>query len=218
MNFLELRQQVAQNRFDANTLDSQIGQYINDANKMIARRVDYWVDETSETVNTTVGQTLIPFPTDFGRLRSIFDTNRNVELTNVLLRQLDRSNSTLQGAPLWYALQGGSVRIYPAADNVYSLELRYWKLPDDLVNDTDEPTLPDEYQRLLWYWAVAEGFAGEDDPQNAQYWEGRFERLLSEFMADERFINSDLSTQATSMWEQGQGIVQPGWSLYPWGW
>src|SRR2546423_697971 len=83
---------------------------------------------------------------------SVRDTGRNVELVSVGLRTIDRS-TVQSGAPNYYAIDGGNLHLYPTPNNVFTLELRYWKLPADLVNDSDIPSIPAGYHDLLWYYA-----------------------------------------------------------------
>ena len=218
-NLLALRTEVLNHGFDPIVYSSRINQYINDAQELVCRRVDYYVDENTSDFNTIAGTSLYSLPTDFAKVRSVRDTGRQQEMIAVGLRDIDRSISTV-AAPTFYALDGANIHLYPTPDNVYPLEIRYWKVPADLVADTDTPTIPAAFQRILWYWAVKECYAGDDDVATAQYWEQQFNTLLAEISADLKFPNDDMPTQAAGMWESGRALNPRGWTVYgtDWGW
>lgn len=216
MQLVDLRNEVMAHGFDPTFFgNSRVNQFINDAYYLVCRRVEWYADEATYDFNTVTGQAVYPFPLDFMKGRSVRDTARDGELLAVSLRDIDRSDTT-QGAPIFYAIDGPNVHLYPTPDNVYTLEMRYWKLPNLLVNDTDVPIIPDTYQRLLWYWAVKEAYAAEDDGATGQYWEQQFNTVLAEFASDVRFPMTDYPTQVAGMWEQQRSLGQPGWSM--WGW
>lgn len=214
MNLTQLRSHVLSYGFDSNTFSSRINTYLNDAQDLVARRVNYYIDEAVQSISTVAGTALLPFPADFARGRTLFDTGRNIQLELVSLRDIDRSNSTTTGAPYAYAINGTNFQLYPTPDNVYTLQLRYWKVPAALVGDSDTSTIPSDWHRLLWYWALKECFAADDDPQTAQYWEQQFEKTLAEFAADQKFPDTDAPNQVRGMWDQGTGLGRGGWTRY----
>ena len=163
--------------------------------------LSYVVD--NDPFSPTFGQ-LIPVITptpipDFARARSLFDTTRRVELQYVSTRQIDRS-ADVQGAPTYYTIDGQNLRLYPKPDGVYPLEFRYWRLPPPLMQDTDTPSMPQDWHRLLWYYAVAECYAGDDDLGTGGQWMQKFTEGLAEFEADQKFPDSDGPSQAADMW------------------
>lgn len=212
MNLIALRTEVLNHGFDPNLFSSRVNQYLNDAQALIARRVDWYVDEAANPFPTVTGTSLYPFPADFARARSLFNTDQNLELQFVGLEDIDRSQIT-SGMPRYYAVDGANVHLYPTPDNVYNLELRYWKMPADLVADTDVPTLPAAWHRLLWEYAVAVCYQAEDDMQTGQQWEQKFNNDLAMFAADVKFANADGPLQAKGMWDQGRGLSPAGWTF-----
>lgn len=217
MNLAALRTEVLAHGFDPIAFTARIDQYLNDAQFLVARRVDYYVDDATFAINTVAGTDTYLWPTDFARGRSLFDDVRNLELQYVSIRAIDQSNGA-SGAPLYYAFIGSTVRLYPIPDGVYNLVLRYWKLPNTLVADSDTPTMPADWHRLLWYWAVKECYAAEDDSQTSQYWEQMFNIGLSNFAADQKFPDTDGPNQAAGMWDQNDSLsLGNAWTLYA-GW
>ena len=215
MNLAAIRQEVFNHGFDPVLFGAaRVNQYINDGQSLIARRVDWYTDENAYDISTVAGTAIIPWPADFARGRSLRDTGRQVELQAVSLRDIDRS-ATQQGAPIYYAIDGPNIHLYPTPDGVYSLELRYWKLPPALVADTDVPALPADWHHLLWVYACWICYEAEDDPNMGQYWQGRFNTELAEFEADVKFPTTDYPTQAAGMWNQDESLsAGRGWSLW----
>jgi hypothetical protein len=214
MNLIALRQEVLNHGFDPLLFASRINTYINDAQSLIARRVDYYVDETQFDFSAAVGTSKYALPANLARIRSLRDTSRQIEMQEVGLRQIDRS-SLSNGAPAYYAIDGQNVHLYPTPDNTtYTMELRYWLMPGTLVNDTDVPSLPLDYHHMLWVYATWICYEAEDDAQMGQYWMTRFEKELAEFAADQKFPSTDSATQVAGMWDSGQSLTPAGWTLW----
>jgi hypothetical protein len=224
MNLVAIRQEILNHGFDPTLFPAtRLNQYINDAQNLIARRVDYSREEASYVFTTSVGTSNYPFdvpggggPQDVSVVRSLVNTDLNHDLQAVSLRMIDRS-STTQGEPLYYAIDGGYLHLYPTPDGVYDLKLRYWKMPAALVQDTDVPSLPTDWHHLLWVYCCWICYEAEDDANMGQYWKQRFEGEISEFIGDQKFPSTDMPTQAQSMWEQDASLSANGWSLYA-GW
>jgi hypothetical protein len=195
---------------------SRVNNYINKAYQLICRRVQYYTDETTQDFNTAAGTVKYALPANFARIRELYDTNRNLAMQYIGLRDLDQAQSSQQGPPIYYALDGANMHLYPTPDGVYPLELRYWLLPPLLVADTDVPTLPADWHDLLWMYSTARCYKAEDDPNMAQSWMDEFNENLAMFAADAKFPDTDYPTVAKSMWDEGSSLQQRGWSL--WGW
>lgn len=214
MNLLQLRTETLAHGFDPNQYGTRINQYLNDAQNLVARRVDYYVDETTSLFSTTSGTDTYAWPTGLARIRSLFDTNRRVELEYVSVRAMDASPNS-SGAPIYYAVVTSAVRLYPVPDGIYPLEMRYWTLPATLVGDTDTPTIPADWHHMLWEYAVAQCYWADDDSTMGQSWEQKFNTTLSMFAADQKFPDSDGPSQAAGMWDSGQALGSSSvWGLY----
>jgi hypothetical protein len=199
MNLAQLRAEVLAHGFDPVLFpSSRIDTYINDAYMDFVVSVHYYTDEASLPIQTAVGVTQIAWPADLGDARSLVDTDRQRELHQVSLADLD-SAQTVQGTPVLYAVNGPGFELYPAPDGIHNLLLRYWRLPPRLVVDFDVPTIPDEYHRLLWYWGCKEAYASEDDAQTAQYWEAQYKEQMAAAVGTVKFP-TEFPTQVKSMW------------------
>lgn len=196
---------------------ARLNQYANEGYAIINRRSAFYQGHSSQQFVTVAQQNLYPWPADLIRIRSLHNTDENIMLKSVFLDDLDRSNPTTQGKPYCYALNGTNVQLYPTPDTGYNLMLRYAATAPPLINDNDEPWLPDEWQSLIVYYMLKRCYAGDDDMQQAQYWESQFNTMLSEFAADVKFPSVDAPKQVRGMWEQDTGVGSPGWGSY-WGW
>jgi hypothetical protein len=219
MNLLALRTEVLNRGFDPFQYGSRITQWLNDAQNLVCRRVDYYADTTSVAVTAVQGAPYFLLPDDFARGRELFDVDRNLQLEYVSVKDLDASSNT-PGAPTYYAIASGAgIQLYPTPDGTYNLMLRYWRMPPPLVIDTDVPSLPDDWHHILWVYATWMAFEADDDAQMGQYWQQRFSTELSMFSADQKFPDAAPTWQAKGMWDRGAGLTGANqWSLMGTGW
>lgn len=212
MQLLGMRQEVEAHGFSDTAYATRINRFLNEAYLRVVRRVQYFQDEATSDFSTVAGTATYPQPADFGKDRSLrYNDGTHIgELQSVGLRTIDRSTPS-SGVPRAYAIDGVSLHLYPTPDNVYALELRYWKIPALLVVDTDSPTIPDDYCDMLIFHAISRCFASEDDLQTAAQWEQSYNTRLSEFSADVKFPNNDAPTQIADMWAGPPTIGTRGW-------
>lgn len=214
---MNLQAMIAEVQAHGGTQDpSRITQWINDAIQQAAARADYYIDEATLDFSTVAGTSTYPQPTDLGTDRSLHftGTDQTGELTSVGLRTLDRSVAS-SGVPRFYALSGSNLQLYPTPDNVYTLELRYWKQPALLANPGDTTTIPDRYDDMLVYHALFRAYAAEDDLQTAQGWQQQWTTRLAEFAADVKYPNNDQPVRIADYWtgppSAGSGLWTRWW-------
>ena len=200
MNLGLLRNEVMAHGFDPIGFGSgRINQFLNDAQGIVCRRVQFDVNESKQSLPTITGVALYPQPSDIVRARTLRRTDLGRELPLVDLRTIDLG-APQSGTPSVFAVDGTNLHLSPTPDGVYPLELRYWRSPPAMVNDGDLPVVPSDYHRVLWYWAVKECYVAEDDMPAAQYWETQFNTALSQLSADLKFPAEGID-QVTSMWD-----------------
>ena len=216
MQLSEIRNEVYAKGFGTTTFPaSRVTAFINDGYLSICRRVNYYVDEATYPFSTAVGTALYPLPANWGRIRELQDLTRTVVIPSVGLRDIDQSGVPPQGVPQYYAVDGSNLHLWPNPAGVYSMQLRYWMMPNLLVNDTDVPTLPADYHQLLWLYATWQCYESDDDPSMGQYWMNRFKEGLAEFAADVKFPDTESFDRAESMWESGRGLQSSNqWSVF----
>lgn len=201
-----MKTEVLAKGFDLTQYGSRIVQWLNDAQSLVARRVDYYVDEATSQFNTVAGTSSYAWPTGLATVRSMFDTTRNVEMQYASIRDIDRSG-VVNGAPMYYALSGQNFVLYPVPDGIYSLETRFWQMPPPLVADGDVPTIPADWHHMLIAYAAWQAYESDDDQQlGGPYWQKRFSDELSMFAADMKLPDTDGPTQAPGMWDQQRGL------------
>jgi len=67
-------------------------------------------------------------------------------------------NFLMLGKPSSYMRQGTKIIFDIAPDEDYWMYLEYVKIPADLVNDTDEPELPETFHEAVMLWALWRGY------------------------------------------------------------
>lgn len=218
MSLLDMRTEVLNHGFDASVYSGRINQWINDAYEQACRVALFSADEGTNDFSTTAGTSTYSLPADMVTMRSIRNTDLDQEMVAVDLRDIDRASHTSTGAPFAYAMNAANVQLYPVPDQAYPFEIRYWKLPADLVADGDTPVIPADYHRMLWYWACAEAYWSEDDGATGAQWEQRYNTLLAKFEADVKFPNEDAPSTIRGMWDSNRGLSPRAWTRYGAGW
>ena len=198
---IELRNEVIAHGPDVGmvfTLDD-ITKYLNFALRRIARKVDYYVEESAQTITTVAGAAAYGWAADFGRLRYVLDASEARTLVEASQRTLDETTPS-RGRPTIYARSGSGLLLYPTPDAAYTLTVRYWALPALMVADADEPGIPEDYHELLPFYALKRCFEREDDAEMASYWEQRWLDGLRDMRIDVRFPSADGPRRIPSVW------------------
>lgn len=209
-----MRTEVLATGFDPNAYGARIDTYINNALGSVARDMDYFGAEATETITTLSGTAVYPWPVDLARIRSIFNAVTNLELTRVALSDIDRSQQ-VAGTPAFFATDSTNFRFYPTPDaSAYTLTLRYWRMPAVLVNDTDVPALPVDYHDMLITYALWKCYERDDDTDTAAYHEKQYKEQFAEMQTDLKFPSSDQPRQVRGMWDSEPQLGGPGWSQF----
>lgn len=214
MNLLALRTEVLNHGFDGSIYTAtRLNQYLNDAMSELSSKALYYGEEQETNgLTMTAGTDHYSFPTDISKLRSVRITTPIQELAMIDLRDIDRSQVT-SGIPYAYAIDGQGITVYPTPDTNYPYSIRYWQILSPMTVDTDVPGLPPRYHRSLTYYAIARCFEGEDDPQQAQYYDAKWQQTIKDLKADLVFPLTDGPRQVRSQWDAGP--VKPGWGFWP---
>lgn len=200
----DLRNEVLEHELDRSA--ERVDGFLNDALRIVARRVRHYTGEAEQAIVTVAGTAAYAWPADLGKLRWLRDVANASTLELVGLRDIDNA-PVAQGRPSAYATAGKTVTLYPTPDAAYSLDLRYWALPDLVREDGDVPDLPEDYHRILVFYALQRCYELEDDFEAAGYWRGEFATALADMGADVKAPNNDGPRQIPSMWEQPGGIT-----------
>lgn len=103
---------------------------------------------------------------DIRKVLNVVDTGTHQTLWGRTEDELiyDNGELTLTGVPLWYYLDDTTIRTYPSGGTI---RVRYYKVPAELVNDADEPVIPNRFRRLIVEGMVRVAGA-EDSPEAAR--------------------------------------------------
>lgn len=144
MDFSEIYGEVINRLGNRTDITTRAKQWVNQAQFSISTSYRFFELETSVTGSTTASTRSYSLPSDLRAILSLRDTSNNTKLGLADWRTFDKLNQTT-GKPSRYTRFGSSFELDPTPDATYNLSLRYLKRVASLVNDTDEPVLPDEW-------------------------------------------------------------------------
>jgi hypothetical protein len=92
-----------------------------------------------------------------------------------------------QSSPVQY-----TARVVPTPDVAYDVQAQYLAIPATLVDDTDEPMMPEEYQEAVPAWAAGKLFLKEMSiSQKAQEQFGLYAKVLNQAREDVLSLQQD---------------------------
>lgn len=164
MNYSTLKADIAA-YLSRTDLDAVIPGFIERAEAFFSREVMPSDMETSDSGTTAGG--LITLPADFGELRRLTVTAYGIERT--LDYKTPHDNYTGDGsAPVSYAFEGGSVRLFPEAGTGYPYVLYYKPKITPLSDSNPTNWLTDNAPDLYLYASALEGAKHIRDTQTVQ--------------------------------------------------
>lgn len=197
MNFLQMQVRLSYLLDDVNngyftTLQNK--RALNDAQMEVQKRLinagAQWYTKCVQA-DLVVDQNCYTVPTDFlklHRLEVITDETNNLSymVQQITMNQQDgyklNWSTTAIGNPAVYFIKKNALTLYPIPNTVYPLKLNYSYLVADMVNDTDVPDCPIQYQELIVFLAAVECFV--KDGRDASL-------LVSKIEAFEKTMKSD---------------------------
>lgn len=161
MNLKTMRDQVkarvAPITFHAEAILSSpkmIDAFINEGNHIIEQRTRWKFSERVGT-GTTVGGSINLPGADVVSVSSVYDLTQNKLLSYADLRQVEL-DMTKTGEPDIYLEWAGSFYVWPNPGDGRELRIRYYFSWPELVEDTDEPVMPESFHPLLIDFANAQ--------------------------------------------------------------
>lgn len=218
----QLRSECLNTGFDVNAYSSRITGWLNDAASTIARKAEWYGEEGIYAIPTANAVSTYAWPADLAKVRSVItlaaDPSPSQELQRVSLADIDRSPAA-SGHPWYYAVDGPNLHLFPVPDTTaYALELRYWKLPPALVNDSDVPVIPADYHSMLVFYALARCYERDDDTTMAAYYDGRWAKSLADLKTDLTFPSSEEPHQVAGLWDAQPVLSVSKPNSWVWGW
>lgn len=202
--FLELQEEVLSHQFSAAKYRDLVKAWLNQGQRRSVIESEIRTQEASDEFSTEANVSSYTLPTDFSREIDFYNTETHELLIPVGVRDYD-SFPTSTGRPYTYTVVGNKLVLYPTPDGVYPLAFRYWKLPSDMVNDTDTPEIPVQYHELLIAYAMKKAFQREDDLQMAQMWEAQWEKGILKMRGEVQGDVFDGPRQVAGAWEDPHG-------------
>jgi len=183
--FLELQQDVASRTNESSSTDmANYRRWINAGERNITRRF-LWPFLKSETTVSTVASTdTYDLTAGIFRIYSVRDTTNLRPIAYQREMQFDRAygNGTASGVPYIYMLPGQAkalstsqpqqkIQFYPIPSAVYSIKVRYFAEVTAMSNDSDIPTIPDEFHELLVDYACRIHFGRKNDARSKAHYD-----------------------------------------------
>lgn len=209
-SFLDLQNQVAYTLDDLNFgyfTPTQVKYWLNNAQREVQKRLikagQNYYDKTVQTT-MVVNQADYVLPDDFKkehRLEIVISgtaPNESIQpLAFITLNQKDFVG-TGTGTPSCYYFKKNRIIVLPTPSSPYVLRMDYSYLVTDMVNDNDQPDVPESYHELIGLLAAQDGFLKD----------GRANELLVKKITDyQKQFDSDANERNQ---DQSRGIVEQG--------
>lgn len=194
--FFEIQQEVLGYGFSSPRYLTSIGNWINEAQRYIAKNSLLRTQQNQYVFNTVVGTTSYTLPTDFARIIDIHyvpDSDVFEEMTMIDRDSIDVSTT---GRPNSFVIVGNVIALYPTPDAIYQIQMRYSQLPPTLVNPTDVPQIPSEYHYLLETYALYKAYRRQNDYSAAQFHRAEFDR---DFAIMKNEVKEAVTSRASQM-------------------
>lgn len=174
-SYKSLQDEVLEHQFSESKYRPLVKTWLNEAQRRAVIESELRTQTESDTISTEANVSGYTLPSNFSRIIDLYNTETKEPLEEFAVTDYDGS-PTSTGRPYGFTVIGTTITLYPTPDGVYPLAMRYWKLPDDMVEDADTPGIPAQYHELLIAYAMKKAFLREDDIQMAQTWEGQWEK------------------------------------------
>ena len=191
--FNDLTQEVLDHQFSPTQYKSYIETKLNQAQDYLAAQIDMRPLLASHPVPTVAGTAAYSLPSNFQRLFNVYltdGTGQRLPLYAEAIQEFD-SRPVATGQPVRYCIEGSQLRLHPTPDAGYSITIRYYRLPAELVNANDVPEAPPEYWDLMVNYALWHCFERENDYNAAQYHKGRFDEDLAKARGELQYDTDD---------------------------
>lgn len=155
----------------------QLKVWLNNAQREVQRRLlkageNYY--ETPVSTNTVTNQKGYQLPSDFLKVHKLeivlsgTGVNANTQLiTPTTLVQQGAYYNPIFGIPVTYVIRNNCLLLEPVPNNIYELRMVYSPKVQNMVADTDVPSVPDTYTELIAVLACLDGYLKDKtDPSN----------------------------------------------------
>lgn len=140
-----------------------------------------WLDKTT-TIATIVGTGDYALPFDFNMVSGV--TVDGTEYFPVSMREIDAYATDPSYPSAWpavgvFGVQDGVLFLRPIPGAVFSALVRYDAAEPLLVNDGDEPIIPENYHQAIVELAASYAFDRVGNTAQSQRFQARYERIVA---------------------------------------
>ncbi len=173
-------------------IDTEIQQWINFAQRELTDDVKF--PELRSTVYTTlvVNQYTYTIPSDYSREDRIYYLDTTASPTwgrNLIplprrmyadgIEKLLNISAPVTGDPMYYLVQGTDLYLYPAPNKAARIELSYYKVPTDMTQGVNVPSIDSRWRHYLipltYYWG--NWFLEKEDANKMILWERKIKQV-----------------------------------------
>jgi hypothetical protein len=214
-SFVELQDNVLDHQLNDQKYRNAVKRWLNEGQVKFAAHVDARDFFTPIDFQTTAGEDAYELPSNFLRLVDDEDTNSVANATDpdswipfsqMSLREFD-DLTTVNGTPLSFAVAGNVLYLSPRPDAVYDIALIYFRKPEAMTADSDEPEISSTYHELLEFYALQRAYERENDYTAGQYWQGRWDAGLQRAAGELHYDTRDGPVIIAGTW--GNSLEQP---------
>ncbi len=96
------------------------------------------------------------------------------------------SQRTETGRPTYYTIMPDlGIRLYPGPDDIYTVTGEYYKVPDVMTADSDEPIIPERFQMAI-VWKGLEFYGSyHEEPNRESKGEEQYNKILNRIMSNQ---------------------------------
>lgn len=172
---------------DQNFSDALITQFVNDEQRELYNYYNLPENRAKVPITLSAGDNESNLPSDHQKtlgLRITAPSNYDAEITQWFLpynrfkdyfREAEYYSQT---TPRWWTIYSDKIVFAHEVDREYTLEHDYLSTLDELEDDSDVPTLPEEFQEILVLGALVRCLEVNDDNDIAQYQQGKKNLLV----------------------------------------
>lgn len=204
-----LRDEVLSFQFAAGKYESLVGTWLNDAQRKAVLQSEFRTQIEAKAFTTTSGDATLELPADFARLADFYDAE-NEPMLSLDLREYDELEAA-SGRPTAYTVVGDQITLYPSPNGSYGLSLRYWRLPQDMVADGDEPEIPAQYHEVLIAYAMQKAYARENDWSASRFWKEEWEAGVAKMRGEVQSDTFSGPRQVGGTWGSVPAVVRTVW-------
>lgn len=175
---------------DTSTSSQTIDRWVNLAVGDIAARADWpWNINTKSTDTTVNGTTEYTLPTDYKKMLSVRvgDSSSATETsaTEMSFIRYEQKNTKNPNNMYYINSTNGKYGLLPTPQVTgLPIFLKYFSIPDVLVNPTDTCPWPSEYDELAILYSLARYWEVNDDLQKTNFYMVMFENLADRMKTD----------------------------------